>query len=110
MARSYNIKGRWTPPPTGDGRRAGLVRMVVRFFSSRGDGENPICRVQTDDQTKERIRDSHAQNQATGTGNGGENENDDPRRSGAPKPIKKRRDSGFKPSESSPSKPPFMGF
>lgn len=72
------IKGRWTPTPTGDGRRAGLVRMVVRFFSSRGDGENPICRVQTDDQTKEGIRDSHAQNQATGTGNGGENENDDP--------------------------------
>lgn len=33
--------------PNGDGRRAGLIRMVVRFFSSRGDGENSICCVQT---------------------------------------------------------------
>ena len=45
------IKGRFTP--TGDGRRAGLIRRVVRFFSSRG--ENSICCVQTiaDDQTIE---------------------------------------------------------
>lgn len=51
------LKGQLTP--TGDGHRAGLRRMVVRFFSSRGDGdddgENSICRVQTiaDDQTVE---------------------------------------------------------